>query len=125
MNAKRKRELLKIISEAREEIDRAEIAEEEKKSKPLIGRFFKTRNNYSSSDKPSDYWWMYRRVTSAEGNKLTTVDFFKDQYGRCTIEHSYTFTHLLLESQHTSEIKRHEFQEAWRKFQGEVVNLGL
>lgn len=123
--SKREKELTKIIGDARAEMESIETERAEKESKPLVGRFFKSRNNYSCPEKPSDYWFMYRRVTGADGVRLTTIDFYKDQYGRCVIEHGYTFTHLLVDSQHTSEIKPHEFQEAWRKFQQQVVNLGL
>jgi hypothetical protein len=40
------------------------------------------RNNYSCPEKPSDYWWLYTRVVSANKNgNLKTLRFEVDKDG--------------------------------------------
>ena len=70
---------------------RAQLEEIENKSKTarhrkLIGQCFKYRNCYSCPKDSSDYWWLYRRVVSVDGDWCEAFDFQTDQYGKTEFE---------------------------------------
>jgi hypothetical protein len=81
--------LKKQYDKLRQEIQRAEqrefIDEMRPKMLKLVGTFWKYRNCYSCSDKPSDYWWAYRRVHGVRANGFVITEVQIDKYGTLTV----------------------------------------
>lgn len=89
------------------------------KFKKLEGKFFKRRNNFSAPKKPSDYWYVFEKVTSVTPDDLymsgSTVfcrckswSFQTDSEGAVYIRHNDGYTHSL-----GKEISEAEFNQAW------------
>lgn len=80
------------LAAARHEFNRVREAIDEREWKPKrlahVGRCFKVRNNYSCPEKPSDYWWLYKRVVKIDGYSLVTEEFHRDRYGVITFRES-------------------------------------
>jgi len=58
---------LKLISEK----ENQELIEKHyPEFKKLEGKCFKNRNNYSCPEKPSDYWWLYTKITEIKPEDL-------------------------------------------------------
>lgn len=117
-----------------------DLAEQERKEmikayypqfKGLIGKFFKTKNSYSLPKKPSDYWFIYTKITDIKkgdlydtGNGVLSefrgFDFQTDMYGDITINKSRKgCVHSL-----GDEITEQEFNEAWNKMIDSLNKLG-
>jgi hypothetical protein len=54
-----------------EENSRRSTAKAHKAGLLLVGRYFKTRNSYGSDES----WWLYRKVTGADGSWLKCFSF--------------------------------------------------
>ena len=76
-----------------------------------VGRYFKYRNCYSCPEKPSDYWWLYIRVTGLDRDgSLQYTECQIDKYGEITIKakkHMYWLTDGYI------PISAAEFGRAW------------
>lgn len=79
---------------------------------PLVGKFFKTRNNYSVPEKRSDYWWQYVQVTKmARSGHLDIVMFEIDKYGNLSVRRDSHRWHMA----DYQEIKAAEYRAAAAK----------
>lgn len=99
--------------------------------KKYEGRFFKVRNNYSRPEKPSDYWWLYKKVVEIKPNNIYDTgsngvachysgwSFETDSYGTFTVsQRNMGYLHSLGE-----EITEAEFNAAWNKAMDRLDNL--
>lgn len=59
---------------------------ESKENAALLGKCFKTRNNYSCPQSPRDYWWLYVRVTKVSGSSVYIRSIQKDKNGAVRYE---------------------------------------
>jgi hypothetical protein len=122
MAKSRKQELQAQIKKLNRELGAIESAESEADNQQYIGRFFKVRNNYSCPEKPSDYWWVYMTVVSAEAYTLKCFEFQTDSRG--CIDIRPTDIHSTL-SRCYVEIKKSEFARAWRELLSRVESMPL
>lgn len=67
----------------KEQIDERELAP---KRRALVGKCFRYRNNYSCPVKPTDYWWLWTRITGLDGASLMCLQVQCDKYGKIIIE---------------------------------------
>jgi len=121
-NPKTVKELKDIRSQINILHDRQNEIEEdvrEKANKKLIGKCFKVKNCYSCPEKPSDYWWLYKRVDSTEGTFLKVKMFQTDQYGKTTIE----LNNMLMSVDLSCEISHEEFNKAWSDTMSKLSDL--
>lgn len=81
-----KQELQEIINKARESLGDIENAEWMQENIGKIGTFWKYCNSYSCPEKPSDYWWIYRRIKGIEEQRFITFDFCIDKDGKLAVE---------------------------------------
>ncbi len=78
----------------------------------FLGRFFKTRNNYSCPKKPSDYWWLYAKVVCVKSG-IKATSFQVDCNGRIEIrQNDYFMSNTLLSY---TEISQLQYEKAWLK----------
>lgn len=76
---------------------------------PMVGKFFKTRNSYSCPEKPSDYWWLYAKVTKMDkSGHLSIVQFEIDKYGHLSMRQDNYRWHMA----DWQEIKPAEYRAA-------------
>lgn len=110
-------EQARSIGEKIGEIEDAKRCAENSKK---VGRYFKTRNSYSCPEKPSDYWYVYAKVTRMdESGYLHATQFQIDRNGDVNIrfdQHSY---HML----GWTEIKRAEMLKAWKRLDAKLDKL--
>jgi hypothetical protein len=111
MNAELKK-LQRQSREVQERIWEIENAEAEKETAEYVGRFFKARNSYSCPEKPSDYWWLYFKVTGFEGRFVTGFEFQRDKGGRSWSDPN---VHRVIYSDHI-EISQSDWNRQWRSF---------
>lgn len=79
---------------------------------PLVGKFFKTRNNYSVPDKRADYWWLYAKVTKMDrSGHLSIVQFEIDKYENLSVRRDDHRWHMA----DWKQIKLSEFDLAAKK----------
>lgn len=71
------------VMRLKDELYRAQIAPA---LEALAGKCFRYRNSYSCPEKPSDYWYIYRRVVGHTDYSVTTFDVQRDSYGLIKIE---------------------------------------
>jgi len=109
---------LKAIAKAEE---KAMIEEHYPEFKKLEGKCFKNKNNYSCPEKPSDYWWLYTKITEIKpddvydtrGNGVAChykgYSFQTDKDGNITTrKEDYGYVHSL-----GKEIPKKEFDKAF------------
>lgn len=84
------REHHQAINAIKDKVDAVEIIPEIKK---LIGTCYRVRNNYSCPEKPSDYWWLYRKLLSHDGKTVATLDFQTDKYGAVEIKNDRRYVY--------------------------------
>lgn len=106
----RKQELEEQITALRIELNEITDAEAKQVNKSFAGRCFKSRNNYSCPEKPSDYWWLYIRVVDVSDG-VTVIHAQRDKDGRITIEPSHYVVPQTLERY--KEITRGEWNAAY------------
>ena len=81
-----KEELQSVIRKTAAQLQRIENRERYGEAIGLLGKCFRTRNNYSCPEKPSDYWWLYIRVTRvATDGSLYAFEFEVDKNGAIRI----------------------------------------
>lgn len=88
--------------------------EREAQARPLVGKCFKVKNNYSCPSKASDYWNLYIIVTQmVEGGFLKTFEFQKDKHGRIDFrENDHNYAHTLTGGGYVT-ITRNEFNRQY------------
>jgi len=98
----------------------AERAAERDKLLPLMGRYFKYRNNYGISGKGG--WWLYAHVTGVDGTPMCTGwTFQRDENGRIEIEPNGRSTITIRpEGSGWQEIKAAEFWKAAEQIKASV-----
>jgi hypothetical protein len=109
----RKEELEFQLRTVSAELNEIKEAETEAANQALLGKCFKTRNNYSCPEKPSDYWWLYVKVTEIDGAALKCLRFQIDKGGRIDIEPGAFYASWGLNGY--TEIKPAEFNKALSK----------
>lgn len=100
--------------------------------KKLEGTFYKTRNNYSCPEKPSDYWWLYTKITEIKPDDVYDTRYngvachFKGwsfqtcKNGNFSVEQEKIgYVHSL-----GKQITEQEFVEAWNKAMSNLDKLG-
>lgn len=109
---------IKQLKKLREEIYQLEDEEREINQYPralkLVGRFFKYRNCYSCPKTESDFWWLYRLITSVNPNgTLEYIEFDTDSSGKLSLSTGKNEPwSSILESSSWKEIGREEWQFA-------------
>lgn len=100
-----------------DQISRIESAQIRKKNAPLVGKTFKSQNNYSCPEKPSDYWWEYAKVVRMDKwGALYAVTFAIDSYGNARTHHNNCIHH----AQNWTRIPVGVFDRARTKFMARV-----
>lgn len=92
--------------------------EQREESQKMVGRYFKYRNCYSCPQEPSDYWWLYVKVTGMGDYHAKAIRFQTDKYGKMDVE-----TTTFFNSGGYVEIDAKEYNAAWRKFQKQIAGL--
>lgn len=105
-----------------DKIGRIENAERYEQNKAMEGRCFKFRNNYSCPEKPSDYWWLYTRVTKVTRDHIHVQQFQTDKYGEVTISLDKTYYRHLPGSYQANEIKLAEFERQWKALKKRITD---
>lgn len=111
-----KESLSKELNSLRDRIDAVERVEIIMENTKLIGQCYKFLNSYGSDSKD---WWMYKKVISAKGDCLKTIQFQNDESGRLEIvidrwHDSRSF------GEHYIKISQSEFDVAKRTFLAKV-----
>jgi len=120
MKSKTGAELLAICKAAQAEMGRRETLLRESKNASKVGRYFKTRNNYSCPEKRSDYWWTYEFCTRMDQDgMLKTYRFETDKYGNVRVNFDHHAYHL----QYAKPCSKGEFYRAFKKMQRKVSRL--
>jgi hypothetical protein len=104
-------QLQKIATEAQAKLWEIEHAKRRKENGSKVGKTFRTQNNYSCPEKPSDYWWLYAKVTRMDDDGLLYATTFQtDKYGNVDIKYDELVYHM----QHYSQCPATELNRAWR-----------
>lgn len=113
-----KEQLQKVVRDAQEKLYAVEVAERIKKNSVFVGKTFKYRNSYSCPEKPTDYWWMYAKVTecSEADGLLYATTFQTDKYGDMTVQTRQNCYHM----QGYTPCKLSEFNNAWKRFRAKI-----
>lgn len=112
-----KEDLQLTIARAQAQLNKILDAEQLEKNRALVGKCFKYPNNcYSLPKKPSDYWPVYQKITSADYGGCNAMEFQTDSHGGITIKFK-TWAH---QSGYVP-ITHAEFEKAWRKVQSKVA----
>ena len=86
-------------------------------NKKLVGKCFKYRNCYSCPEKPSDYFWLYLKVTGVDKTgRPSGWSFEIDKYGDCRVRKERPPSLAGGYKPITSA----EFEKAWTKFKAKV-----
>lgn len=101
-----------------QKLNRLRDAERRQANVDLVGRTFRSHNNYSCPEKRSDYWWLYGKVTDIDSSGYLKVMMFQtDKYGSITIkfdQHRYNMSDW-------EPISETKFKEAWQKLQKKIA----
>ena len=113
----RKKELIKIIEDARLELDVIETKEVAQKLGHYVGKFYKFGNSYGS---PADGWWLYMEVTGLNADaEIEAFQFEQTCQGEVRID---TVVHLFDLEEYT-EISQEEYQSAKDDFFKELKRM--
>lgn len=110
---KTKEQLRKEIGILRDELSDIERSEWIEENAPLVGTYWKYRNSYSSTDKPTDYWWCYRKILSFRDQSFVTAEFQTDKFGNHRIDRNDYVHH----SQGWVKCTAKEYRTAWKRLQ--------
>ena len=110
--------LKKQIDSARVKLDRIEKAERREEATKILGKCFRTRNNYSCPAKPSDYWWLYCRITSVDKDgDVRGFEFQTDNRGQIFIDpKKYAYRNM----SGWEEISLMQFKTAWKSLEDDI-----
>lgn len=98
--------------------------------KKLEGKCFKYKNSFGGVEKPSDYWWMYTKVTEIKESDIYTsgenvlcsytgFTFQTDKYKQITINpNEIGYVHSLQD-----EISEKEFNRAWSRMIANINSI--
>jgi hypothetical protein len=120
MSIKRKLQLQRQIRKLHEELSEIEGAEATKANQRLIGKCYRYRNSFGSSDPKGD-WWLYEKVIRADGNEITTFGFQKDSRGHFEIAPEGCHLSAIIDSY--EEISPDDFNNAWEAFSNELEKV--
>lgn len=99
---------------ANERYHKAEAAIKAVENKKLVGKCFRYRNCYSCPEKPSDYWWLYMRVTKADGYWLYAQQFQVDKNGACSFDPKRMLHNV---DGNYEPITKAAYDKAWKQFE--------
>jgi hypothetical protein len=114
----------RIIDEAYKKLHAIENENSKKNLKKLVGKCFKYKNSYSSPEKESDYWYLYRKVLriADEHPFIVSFDFQTDKDGKISIEpEERSSTHL----PGMVEIDGVEFWQEWCEVLKKVQKINV
>jgi hypothetical protein len=117
----RKKELLKIIGNAQEELAAIVSREKSIENREYLGKCYKVRNNFSCPENESDYWWLYLKIIETDDRDFYALRFQVDKYGNFTIEPK-TITYNP-NNYGCIEISEKEFQDAWKELVDELKSI--
>lgn len=101
-------------------ISEIESARVRKANQSKVGKFYRTRNNHSCPEKPSDYWWVYAEVKRMdECGMLYVTEFQTDCHGNISIR----FDSCIYHAQSWSPTTRDAYHKAWAKMLTKVKGL--
>lgn len=115
-----KEQIEKEMAKLRNKLWAIEKKEADEENKKLVGKYFKYRNCYSCPEKPSDYWYLYKRVIGLGKTGLITEEFQIDKDGKCSAcfnKGSYSYMTGY------TEISRSEYLKALSKFKKRIAQL--
>jgi len=111
----------KLYKKAKELEDAIAEIEKGPALRALVGRCFRYKNSYSCPEKPSDYWWLYKRVLGVKTGRYEEVfieQFETDKNGETTIlHHSLTYMSCLGE-----KISRAQYDRARKRM---LTRMGI
>jgi hypothetical protein len=106
----KKEKLEQIVANARQELIKIGNKERSKEASKILGRCYRFRNNYSMPEKPSDYWWLYRRVVRIEKDgTIRCFEFQTDKHGEISVKPEAYHYETVIRGE---EISLKEFKEA-------------
>lgn len=118
LKSKSKEELAAISRAAQNELARRQREQCIAANKHKVGKYFKTRNNYSCPEKRSDYWWTYERCIGMDKDgMLKTFQFETDKYGDVLVKFNHHAYHL----QYGKPCSKSEFDRAFKKMQQKIA----
>jgi hypothetical protein len=95
---------------------------EEPRLKKMIGKCYKTTNNYSCPESPEDYWFLYTKIIKVEDKHLIANRFQMDKYNRVEFFISeYVYENILGEEIDEKEFTK-EFKKVINFVQSEIEN---
>jgi hypothetical protein len=104
-------QLQKIALDAEEKLYRIRSDQFKSKNSSKVGKTFRTRNNFSCPEKPSDYWWLYAKITRMDdAGMLYATTFQTDKYGAVSIN----FDQCVHHAQYYSSCPAADFKKAWK-----------
>lgn len=116
-------ERLKPLYDKRAEItakiEEIEEAEASKTTSELLGKCYRTQNNYSCPESDDDYWWLYSKVVATDGRALTVFQFERTSLNEALVRPEQ---HRYWSMDGHEEISESEFRKAWLQF---VTELGM
>jgi hypothetical protein len=111
------------IAPLQRQLARLRDAETKKESEAVVGRCYKYRNSYSCPKVPSDYWWLYAKVTKVGDYWPVTFEFQTDKDGRIDIQTRDCSVGIGKEGNGYIEIPSKEFNAAWRALQKRIAGM--
>jgi hypothetical protein len=118
---KTKEQLQAEVRKLQLQLNKIVEAEDAARDAAYLGRCFKARNNYSCPSKPSDYWWVYIKVTSIKDG-IQGLMFQIDCNGRIDIKPNEFFMAQTLDND--TPITDAQFDKAWLKCLDAAKALG-
>lgn len=108
-------DLRALSDRVRREVQDREAKERRETNRAAIGRCFKYRNSYSCPRKPSDYWFLYVRVTRIDAlGYATGWSFQTDSNGELQVKAT---ERLAIFPGNWQQVSAREFNRAWTRFQ--------
>ena len=104
-------QLEKIAHDAQEKLSRIRSDKYKSENGSKVGKTFRTRNSYSCPEKPSDYWWLYAKVTRMDNaGMLHATTFQTDKYGVVSVN----FDQCVHHAQYYDPCPAADFKTAWK-----------
>ncbi len=115
----REDEIQLILEKARNELYEIEAKKKFERNAPFVGRCFKFRNSYSTTDE-NEKWWLYEKILGLDNTRdFITFKFETDINGKITIEPTdcgYIYDRHI-------EISQEEFDDAWKNLVEKISHL--
>lgn len=117
----RERKLEEIVAAARLELSAIDDEKWVGENAKIVGRFFKSKNNYSCPEGDPDYWDTYIAVIDMdESGRLEIARFQIDKYGKINMGKEFCGRKFFFDE----EITREEFVAAWSDTLTSVIDFG-